>query len=287
MRPAGDASGARKTAGGGGLSLVEVLVVMGILLLLLGLALKSFGTALGHVRQDVCLWNLRETTRAVLFLAQETPLSESAPDFPGLEGPTLPKAWTVGGSTWADAVLPNLEEQESLLHCPARGGEGPAGRAFGLNLLAGARIEVFSGAVVEGFLLTPGETRPRPLATVRHPGRTVLLAEAGRVTEASSSLPPPEWREESEAAWWPGVVFPIRRAPGVPFGEGYGYAWGPAMPGSGVPEGEWEPRQRAIDRHGTGVVSAAFVDGHAGTEPVAELSEAVWGAPDCLFDNEP
>jgi hypothetical protein len=59
------------------------------------------------------------------------------------------------------------------------------------------------------------------------------------------------------------------------------------MPGAGVPEGGWEPRQRAIDRHGIGAVGVIHVDGSARTEPPGALSGAIWGGPDCLFDNEP
>jgi len=269
-----------------GFTLVEILIVTGILAVLAALLFVAGDHAFAAARRTQCLSNMKNVLMAWKQWGRDHPVSSPA----GESAPQALRAVTADGETWADVLLPDLDE--GVLHCPSRPDDDladPARRGYGVNPLCGGQWWYPSGMLGAGFLLTPQDRRQPLLDLVARPSLTVVLVDAGYVTDTTKDGPPVDWAEDAAAPWAPYAAFPltgpvITGSPGH-VAPGHGYDWGNTLPGSGIGTMGWDAHYRALARHGGGV--SGFVDGHIRSIPVDELLGPAWGEPDCLYDNQP
>ncbi|MEA3401621.1 MAG: prepilin-type N-terminal cleavage/methylation domain-containing protein [Armatimonadota bacterium] len=151
-----------------GFTLVELLVVIGILAILAGLLFPVFARVREKGRAASCLSNLRQVGMATAMYTEDA-------------GGVYPPRFTVLGETyWWDLVDPYVREPE-VWYCPSEGERAPDLRHYGLNCYDrwpdDARFEVgISGT---------------PLAEVRDHAGTIVIAEADPDDELERTPPYP------------------------------------------------------------------------------------------------
>ncbi|HMP74987.1 MAG TPA: type II secretion system protein [Kiritimatiellia bacterium] len=146
-----------------GFTLLELLAVMGIIITLLFMSIRSIGSALEQARMTRCGANLKHLGHALLMYASDHQTS-------------LP-AFITNNITWDSVLLPYLQQNTQIFLCPsdrllASGAQTNAPRTYaangGQNYLAGKRYPFgdFNGRP------------PLPLDLLEsRSGRTILLGE--------------------------------------------------------------------------------------------------------------
>jgi prepilin-type N-terminal cleavage/methylation domain-containing protein len=172
-----------------GFTLVELLVVIGIIGILAALLLSAISAAKGHARRTVCMNNLRQINLGVRMYSDDSndksPKSASRTSHPYDAYKELMKSYV--GLRGASSV------QDRLFACPAD--------VFYYDYVFGGRPGHLQGYVPESwcaqfnsdyssylfnagnlFPLTNGAFRPgiagMALSSIKHPSRTVLVTEA-------------------------------------------------------------------------------------------------------------
>lgn len=285
-----DPRGAARTVRGmmnrkGGFTIVELMVVVAILAILAGLLMAAASGGGAAARETACVNQVGQLMKAWRQCVNDAPIT----GVPGMQGFLLPRVQDPDGKTWVDMLLPYLGGSDATLHCPAATGAGSA-RGYGMNPLAAASWTYANGFFGQGFLLTPGETRQRPLGLIAKPAETAVLCDSATVTDATKDKAPEQWEEDSAAAWKPYVAFSLtdttsKWATSMGSSITHGYDWGNTVPLSGVGAMGWDGRVRAVGRH-RGACVTGFADAHAAAVPVGKLVLPQWGSPDCLFDNQ-
>ncbi len=260
------------------LTLIELLVVFFIVMLLIGGGAYLISGAIGTARTISCSDNLKVQGVALITVIHETPLT----GIPGLRGFAMPKVQDSAGGTWKDQLTRTAGVSENVFLCPA--GNFRDQPAFGMNPLAGAVWSYTRQMFYGGFLLMPGETRPCNVDLIKAPSRTLILTEAGSISNTAAA--PADW-VEAQADWQPYAALPFSDPSPKNGGKGfnYGYDWGNTAPGNCRGGMKWDPNRRPLPRHATRC-NTLFLDNHAETMEMPRLVSPTWGSAGCLFGNQ-
>ncbi|MFH0910208.1 MAG: type II secretion system protein, partial [Planctomycetota bacterium] len=93
-------------------TIVELLVVLGIIALLAALVIPALTRAAKTARIAACLNNMRQVGLETIVWGQENPLSSPA----GEVSPVLPRAQDAAGRTWVDLLGSDLPPE--VFYCP-------------------------------------------------------------------------------------------------------------------------------------------------------------------------
>ncbi|MBN2711479.1 MAG: type II secretion system protein [Planctomycetes bacterium] len=269
-------------------TLVELLVVIGVIAILAALLMSALSSAFGSARGTKCLSNLSQTMKVWMQCVNDSPVKGNM----GQGGFELPKVQDENGVTWVEKLVPYADGETGIFKCPVQANESDNAYGFGMNPLAGASWWYPLGANAHfggGFLLTPGEKRPRAISVIVKPSETVMICESGWVSDASVTKTAAEWEEDGSKGWKPYVAFNFydntssKASSFAPVT--YGYDWGNLAPKTGVDAMGWEQNVRPLARHGD-KCHTGFVDCHAAATPIGELVDPQWGSAACLFDNQ-
>ena len=165
---------------GRGFTLVELLVVIGVIAMLLGLMLPALGAAREHGRAVVCLSNLRQAGAACALWAQER----------GGEGPNI--GWPWGSApNWALVVQDVAGREgyspESVLVCPEHQARTAheLTRTYAMNATGQAGLP--GDARSFDSAENPGRHR---FDLIARPSETPMLVDSA-ASPAAPGLPPP------------------------------------------------------------------------------------------------
>lgn len=106
---------------------------------------------------------------------------------------------------------------------------------------------------------------------IAKPAETIMLGDAAQVTVATRYLPPDMWVREGPTEW--NMSFPR-------YLSGSTVLTDPDYAGTGTTQ-----RRRPFPRHMGGALFA-FADGHVKWLRVDAVVSPLWGAADCLYDNQ-
>jgi prepilin-type N-terminal cleavage/methylation domain-containing protein/prepilin-type processing-associated H-X9-DG protein len=103
--------------------------------------------------------------------------------------------------------------------------------------------------------------RSLPLAIVAKPSASVMFCDTGYVTPATVNLEPRKWVEQTN-----------------PVSEGYvRFSMDPSWVTS-----PWRP----VPRHDPKSTNCLFLDSHVESVVTADLTDDLWGQPNCIYDNK-
>lgn len=268
-----------------GFTIVELLVVVAVIGILAGILMTALMGAMRQADETVCMNNQKQIIVAWLMRAEDSQTTQNV----GQTGANAPKVQTDSGDTWADTLETYVGGNRDLYKCPRQIDESESAYGFGMNPLIGGIWYYTHGMFGGGYLLTPGETRARPLSLVYNPGGTILLADTGWVTADTKDLASTAWMEEANG-WKPYTAYNLTDTTSSDATSiapiNHGYDWGNSVPMTGVNAMGWEERVRAVPRH-DGTCNTGYVDGHVTSTAIRAVTDPQWAAPACLFDNQP
>lgn len=193
---------ATASANSAGFTLVELLVVIGIIGILAALLLSAIGSAQGRARQAACMNNLRQINLGVRMYSDDA--NDKAPKpvvraYSGMDGfkayKKLMKSYVGLNGT--------SSPQDKLFACPAdffyfdywcekqgeRPREGYVAKSWCAQSNSDFSSYVFNaGNAIPSRVALPG-IAGLPLSSIKHPSRTVLVAEAPAVMPFSWHKP--------------------------------------------------------------------------------------------------
>ncbi|MDB5295722.1 MAG: hypothetical protein JWO31_1705 [Phycisphaerales bacterium] len=238
-------------------TLVELLVVIGLIGLLTGALFPALAATQGAARSTVCLSNIRQAAVAVAMYAAEG--GRGLPP-PNVSTPSPGLYWCDDDRVGRFLSRPLQNTSANVLTCPA---DEDGGRSYAMNVWASGKVD--------GYVLTASPAR----GTLWRGGgpdaaRLILL------TEAWSTLRP------SGSRW---LAEPIVGYAGVTPGQRFGAAGGVAVNAK-----RWGVARTELPfyRHRTattaasvlspvGRVAIAYADGHAAMRSNADLADPVTG----------
>jgi prepilin-type N-terminal cleavage/methylation domain-containing protein len=247
----------RKLLPATGFTLVELLVVIGIIGLLLAILLPALAVARAEGRAATCLSNVRQVAAAVLMYAND---SRGRPP-PNIGTPTPGRWWSDD-----DRVGPYLRRVaggRSVLSCPS---DEDGGRSYAMNVWASSKIDSYMTAAV------PARGTLWPL---HHPqaDRLMLVVEAWSTTSPTGV----EWLAEPVAGY-------AGLTPGQRFGAGGGVGGLVNTKRYGLANCElpFHRHRTQAAAGGTllkplGRVAIAYGDGHAGLRSNTILADPATG----------
>lgn len=154
-------------------TVIELLLVVGIVSVLLVLSLSAFGRLRGHTDNVKCINNLQGLGRAILLYTQDhdgrfPPSVES--NYPGPIFGTQVPSW---GPTWGEYIVRNyLNGDKSFLRCPARPQQWGNAAGYYLDYVYNERFSPLDSAT--------GLYVGMRVSAVQNPAQKILLADGGR-----------------------------------------------------------------------------------------------------------
>lgn len=211
----------------GGFTLIEMLVVIGIITILAALLFPVFASARESARQITCISNIRQLALAAMMYAQ---------DWDGVFVPYTDNSWTYywAGTRTAEGLdrkaspLYGYVRNPELQRCPSSCAQSQGfGTGYGYNwIYIGSDIGPSGGCATYDWSRFPG--RPATFGSLEDPATTVMFADS-----------------ETEASW---------------LGDGMWESIAVTAPSE-----QWGYNDIAYRHHRT--ASVAFCDGHAKSMP--------------------
>lgn len=252
-----------------GFTLVELLVVVGIIGVVVALLVPASMRVMESARGSGCLSNLKQLAAACQMYTAEND-GQNVPICTGTSSGSL--------RTWRILIAPYLGSsttQVNSLYCPSDATEklykmsnteklnGARPASYGINF--NSRSPVSAWDILNQY--QPANPANPPAAkraiVVVNPVATIMLCDLGRVQSVSG--PPAEWKAMSASTR----------------GANFGYARFPSDGGFNGSDA-WN----VFPRHGKGKANVVFFDGHAAAVDVQkDLIDHPPGDPDCIYDN--
>ena len=149
-------------------TLVELLVVIGIIAVLISLLLPALGRARDAARQTVCMSNMHQVAAALSAYVNENKLYmpfQSDQEFEGFGEPNV-------ASSWIGSLLPYVHTSKSMFYCPnAEIWAGP-----GWTPTANSDASYMASQVLTGFMLNGKPHRVR-ITQIPHSSQVVYVQE--------------------------------------------------------------------------------------------------------------
>ncbi|HUT35825.1 MAG TPA: prepilin-type N-terminal cleavage/methylation domain-containing protein [Planctomycetota bacterium] len=243
--PSGGCDGGR-----GGFTLVELLVVIGVIAILASLVLPAISNSIKAARSANCWSNLHQISAGlVLYIAHHTGLMPPSGS-PSAKSPnTFPY--------WYKNLEPFTPDPE-LFRCPAK---NLCKYGYGLNHMWCGPDQIYGAG-------TAMNDHTKLFDRVTNPAGTLVICDTGVVTNKDD--PPERWME-SDAANVNGCVrFPYDNRPGEPGAFTYWHS---------------DPR-RPVPRHLMKKTNCLFFDTHADGIPTADIVDDLWDEAGCVYDND-
>lgn len=260
-------------------TLLELMIVVLFVAVVSSLAVNGLLKAMETSRSVGCVNNIKQAGFSWFSLVQSTPLRSVR----GLVGKEMPFVEDEDGETWVQKAQ-SFGLLPEIMHCP----EDSDAEQFdyGMNPLAGATWR-YSRKIFGGFLLLPGEKKPRNFGLIKNPSQTIILAESASVTADTKGLEPDKWLEDEDGVWRSFAAFPLNDTHTLYRGRKVekGYTWAEDVSNSGLGDMEWDALRRPFGRHEK-KCSVYYIDGHVEQPDILELLSTEWNTPECDFDNE-
>jgi prepilin-type N-terminal cleavage/methylation domain-containing protein/prepilin-type processing-associated H-X9-DG protein len=240
--------------GRGGFTLVELLVVIGIIGALLGILMPALGAARAEGQAVACLSNVRGLAAAAHMYAGD--FRGRFP--PNLSSPAPGQWWCDDGRVGQYIARGGVTAaNRNALVCPA---DEDAGRSYAMNVWASSKVDAYVLAAPSlGTLWKPGD---------RYADQVILFVEA--------------WSTLKTADVW--LAQPFVGFAGQTPGQRFGGAGGVVVPTRlGTMQSELpfhRHRSRRLDAGlalPVGRVTIAYADGHAGLRSSSDLADPVSG----------
>jgi prepilin-type N-terminal cleavage/methylation domain-containing protein/prepilin-type processing-associated H-X9-DG protein len=160
-----------------GFTLVELLVVMGIICILAGLLLPAASSAIGAAQRSACAASLRQIAVGFRLYSSDSDLYYPARQDPVSEDPFY---WFWMGRGWRQAVAPYVDRNIEVLYCPAdeTAPEKWESTSYGYSMAfyhSAAQIDTLSDKA--DTYSNPLRTIPQRVGRAVHPAGKVMVAE--------------------------------------------------------------------------------------------------------------
>ena len=235
-----------------GFTLVELLVVIGIIAVLISILMPALNRAREAARAAMCLSNQRQC-----MLALQLYLQDSKGLMPMLEGAPPPPADPVigyynGNIVWPDILRPFLPSKE-IYNCPSTEES---------NVPNFPRLGIGMNHIGLSYSYYWSNNRKLKQAQIKYPSESVMFADSGMISNHTEA-DPDKWKEVTGARTFY-FLTPDHPAYHEPAG-------GTAVAG----------QRRPFGRH-LGRAATAFMDGHGEMMKVSEIGIHFWPgrAPD-------
>jgi prepilin-type N-terminal cleavage/methylation domain-containing protein len=240
---------------GRGFTLVELLVVIGIIGLLISILLPSLAAARAEARAVTCLSNVRQVGLAIAMYSVD--FKNAFP--PNLSAPAAGQWWIDDARVGPYLLRGNASSAQSVLVCPS---DEDSARSYAMNVWASSKVD---------GLLTSG---PNPTGSLWRPGcrdgeKIILVTET--------------WPVISTSAGGPWMAPPILGAAGLTPGQRFGALGGLGgtvntrrfgMASSELTYYRHRQRQSGSVVTPVGRIAIAYTDGHAALRRDTDLITA-------------